>query len=161
MIFVTVGTHEQQFDRLVRGVDELKENGILTEPVFIQTGYSTYEPRHCECSPFVPFRQMKTLMTDADVVITHGGPSSFIEAMAMGKVPVVVPRRGDLNEHVNDHQVDFVRVVAERQGDIVPVYDVAELAPAIERARELSRGVEFKSHNAEFCDELSRLIEGI
>lgn len=159
MIFVTVGTHEQQFDRLVRAVDELKENGTLSEPVFIQTGYSTYEPKHCGHAAFVSFRQMNKHMTEADVVIAHGGPSSFIEAMAAGKVPVVVPRRGDLGEHVNDHQADFVRIVAERQGGIVPVYDVAELAYAIERARELSRGVEFKSHNAEFCEDLGRLIE--
>lgn len=159
MIFVTVGTHEQQFDRLVKAVDDLKVNGTIEEPVYVQTGYSTYVPGHCEHSQFVPFRQMEGFMADADVVITHGGPSSFIEAMAAGKVPVVVPRRGDLDEHVNDHQADFVRIVAERQGGIVPVYDVAELPKAIERARELSRGVEFKSHNAEFCKELRRLIE--
>lgn len=159
MIFVTVGTHEQQFDRLIKAVDELKANGVIDEPVFIQTGYSTYEPAHCEHSKFVPFKKMKEMMADADVVITHGGPSSFIEAMAAGKVPVVVPRRGDLAEHVNDHQADFVRIVAERQGGIVPVYDVAELPEAMERARELSRSVEFKSHNAEFCEELRRLLE--
>lgn len=159
MIFVTVGTHEQQFDRLVKAVDELKADGTIAEPVFVQTGYSTYEPTHCEHSKFVPFRKMKEVMAQADVVVTHGGPSSFIEAMAAGKVPVVVPRRGDLGEHVNDHQADFVRIVAERQGGIVPVYDVAELTQAIERARELSRGVEFKSHNAEFCRELRRMIE--
>lgn len=161
MIFVTVGTHEQQFDRLVSAVDDLKANGTITEPVYIQTGYSTYEPEHCEHSQFVPFRQMKKYMAQADVVITHGGPSSFIEAMAAGKAPVVVPRRGDLGEHVNDHQADFVRIVAERQGGIVPVYDVADLPQAIGRARELSRGAAFKSHNAEFCEELRELIEGI
>ena len=150
MVFVTVGTHEQQFDRLVKAVDDLKADGTLDEPVYIQTGYSTYEPVHCDHSQFVPFRQMKSFMEGADVVITHGGPSSFIEAMAAGKVPVVVPRRGDLDEHVNNHQADFV-----------PVYDVADLSAAIDRARELSRGVTFKSHNAEFCRELERLIEGI
>ena len=159
MIFVTVGTHEQQFDRLVKAVDDLRASGEIGEPVFIQTGYCAYEPTHCESSRFVPFKRMKEMMADADVVITHGGPSSFIEAMAAGKVPVVVPRRGDLGEHVNDHQADFVRIVAERQGGIVPVYDVADLPKAIQRARELSRGVEFKSHNAEFCEELRRLIE--
>ena len=116
MVFVTVGTHEQQFDRLVKAVDDLKADGTLVEPVYIQTGYSTYEPVHCAHSQFVPFRQMKSYMEGADVVITHGGPSSFIEAMAAGKVPVVVPRRGDLDEHVNNHQADFVRIVAERQG---------------------------------------------
>lgn len=161
MIFVTVGTHEQQFDRLVKAVDDLRAARTIDEPVYIQTGYSIYEPAHCKHSKFVPFRRMKEMMANADVVITHGGPSSFIEAMATGKVPVVVPRRGDLGEHVNDHQADFVRIVAERQGGIVPVYDVADLPEAITRARELSRGVSFKSHNIEFCNELARLIEGI
>ena len=47
MIFVTVGTHEQQFDRLVKKVDELKESGTLKEEVVIQTGYSTFHPDHC------------------------------------------------------------------------------------------------------------------
>lgn len=158
MIFVTVGTHEQQFDRLVRAVDELKRNGTIAEPIFVQTGYSTYVPTHCEHSRFMPFKRMKEMMAEADVVVTHGGPSSFIEAMAAGKVPVVVPRRGDLGEHVNDHQADFVRIVAERQGGIVPVYDIAELPKAIELSRELSRGVEFESHNAEFCRDLIGLL---
>lgn len=159
MVFVTVGTHEQQFNRLVKAVDEFKAKGTIAEPVYIQTGYSTFEPVHCNYSKFVPFRQMKDYMKCADVVITHGGPSSFIEAMASGKVPVVVPRREDLGEHVNDHQADFVRIVADRQGGIVPVYDVAELPQAIELARELSCDVNFKSHNLEFCKELRSLIE--
>lgn len=161
MIFVTVGTHEQQFDRLVKAVDDLKADGTLVEPVYIQTGYSTYEPVHCAHSEFVPFRQMKSYMEGADVVITHGGPSSFIEAMAAGKVPVVVPRRGDLDEHVNNHQVDFVHTVAERQGGIIPVFDVDDLPVAIERARQLSNDASFKSHNEEFCYELNRLIRSL
>ena len=37
MIFVTVGTHEQQFDRLIEGIDHLVEVGAVTEPVFVQT----------------------------------------------------------------------------------------------------------------------------
>lgn len=158
---MTVGTHEQQFDRLVRAVDELRRSKLIVEPVYIQTGYSAYAPECCEHSRFLSFEEMSRKMLEADVVVTHGGPSSFIEAMAAGKVPVVVPRRGDLGEHVNDHQVDFVRAVAERQGGIVPVYDVVELPVAIERARKLSDGVGFESHNAIFCDALRQLIERI
>ena len=161
MIFVTVGTHEQQFDRLVRAVDGLVADGAITEPVFQQTGYSDYIPTHCEHSQFVPAQRMQELMSEASVVITHGGPSSFVEAMAAGKVPVVVPRRVEFGEHVNDHQADFVRIVAERIGGIVPVYDVAELPEAISKAREIASGGGFRSHNAEFCQELTELIEGL
>lgn len=158
MVFVTVGTHEQQFNRLVKAVDDLVADGTIAEPAFIQTGYSDYKPVHCEHSQFVPAAHMKELMTQADVVITHGGPSSFIEAMAAGKCPVVVPRRAEYGEHVNDHQADSVRIVAERQGGIVPCYDVAKLPDAINKARSLSDEHSFHSHNAEFCDELTKLI---
>ena len=48
MIFVTVGTHEQQFDRLVEAVDRLGENGDFDEEIIIQIGYSTYKPRFCK-----------------------------------------------------------------------------------------------------------------
>ncbi|HEM2886173.1 TPA: multidrug MFS transporter, partial [Streptococcus suis] len=30
MIFVTVGTHEQQFNRLIKEIDLLKKNGSIT-----------------------------------------------------------------------------------------------------------------------------------
>ncbi|MBM6786752.1 hypothetical protein H6A33_11190 [Collinsella tanakaei] len=160
MIFVTVGTHEQPFDRLVRAVDGLVADGTLDEPVFVQTGYCTYEPKHCEWQRFVPATEMRARMEAADVVVTHGGPSSFIEAMAAGRVPVVVPRRADFGEHVNDHQTDFVRKVAERKGGIVPVFDMANLASAIEEARRITAdSAGFESHNAGFCRELELMIE--
>lgn len=161
MIFVTVGTHEQQFNRLVKAMDDLVANGTITEPVFEQTGYSTYVPEHCEHSQFVPAQRMRELMSEASVVITHGGPSSFVEAMTAGRAPVVVPRRAEFGEHVNDHQADFVRIVAERIGGIVPVFDVGELPQAIARAREMTSGEAFKSHNTEFCHDLTKLIEGL
>ena len=47
MIFVTVGTHEQQFNRLIKEIDYLKQKKIICEEVFIQTGFSTYISEYC------------------------------------------------------------------------------------------------------------------
>ena len=58
MIFVTVGTHEQQFDRLVRCVDRLKAEGKITEEVMIQTGFSSYEPKVCKWSKLCSYQEM-------------------------------------------------------------------------------------------------------
>ena len=43
MIFVTVGTHEQQFNRLVEYMDRWASTH--EEEVIIQTGFSTYKPK--------------------------------------------------------------------------------------------------------------------
>lgn len=58
MIFVTVGTHEQPFNRLIQKIDELKKDGIINEDVIIQTGFSTYEPKYCQWSKLIPYQQM-------------------------------------------------------------------------------------------------------
>ena len=57
MIFVTVGTHEQPFNRLIQEVDHLVETGVIKEEVFIQTGYSIYEPKFCQWSRLISFDQ--------------------------------------------------------------------------------------------------------
>ena len=121
MIFVTVGTHEQPFNRLVKKIDELKGNGTIQDDVFIQTGFSTYEPKNCQWSKLIPYQQMVENVEDARIVITHGGPASFIMPLQIGKTPIVVPRQHQFNEHVNDHQVEFARNVAQRMGTIIPV----------------------------------------
>ena len=131
MIFVTVGTHEQQFNRLIAYVDDLKKNGLITEEVVIQTGFSTYEPVYCTWQKLYPYDEMCRLVKEARIVITHGGPSSFIMPLQLGKVPVVVPRQKKYGEHVNDHQLEFANAVAQRQGNILVVEEIDELANVI------------------------------
>lgn len=131
MIFVTVGTHEQPFDRLVSCIDELKGNGIIEDDVIIQTGYSTYEPKHCQWSKLLPYSEMVKNIAEARIVITHGGPSSFIMPLQIGKIPIVVPRQAQYGEHVNDHQLLFAREVANRQHNIIVLEHVDDLADAL------------------------------
>lgn len=78
MIFVTVGTHEQPFNRLIQKVDELKKDGVITEDVIIQTGFSTYEPKYCQWSKLIPYQKMIKNVADARIVITHGGARDII-----------------------------------------------------------------------------------
>ncbi len=78
MIFVSVGTHEQPFNRLVKAVDDLKKDGVITDEVIIQTGFSTYKPKYCQCSKLIPYQQMIKNVADAKIVITHGGARDII-----------------------------------------------------------------------------------
>ncbi len=131
MIFVTVGTHEQPFNRLVEHIDKLKGDGVIQEEVIIQTGYSTYEPRHCKWQKLFPYTEMIELVEQARIVITHGGPSSFIMPLQIGKVPIVVPRKKEFGEHVNDHQVEFVKMVEDRYQNLFMIEEIGDLEKAI------------------------------
>ena len=160
MIFVTVGTHEQPFNRLVECIDKLKKDRDIREEVIIQTGYSTYEPQHCKWQKLFPYQGMLKLVEEARIVITHGGPSSFIMPLQLGKIPIVVPRRHEFNEHVNDHQMNFCKAVAERQGNILVVEDIDKLGETIAKYNNIvaAMPIDMKSNNAKFCEELEKIV---
>lgn len=160
MIFVTVGTHEQPFNRLVKAIDKLKKDGVITEDVIMQTGYSTYEPKYCKWDKLIPYDEMVKNVENARIVITHGGPASFIMPLQIGKTPIVVPRQKKFDEHVNDHQVEFARNVAERMGTIIPVEDINKLGEIITNYDQIvaNMGQGMISNNKLFCEELEKLV---
>lgn len=157
LIFATVGTHEQQFDRLIRALDNYASLH-KDEEVHIQTGFCTYHPANCKSTAFMAYEDIARHMKQSDVVICHGGPSTFMEALMEGKVPVVVPREARFGEHVNDHQKEFVIRVAESGLNIIPVLDINELPKAIGEARSKIDICTFDSNNARFCSELHAII---
>ena len=58
MIFVTVGTHEQPFNRLIKEIDRLKKENYIEDQVIVQTGFGTYEPGSCQWKQFVSCQEM-------------------------------------------------------------------------------------------------------
>lgn len=163
MIFVTVGTHEQPFNRLIKKIDELVANGDIKEKVIVQTGFSTYKPEHCEAHKMMSFDEMQQALKNARIVITHGGPSSFIEALQFGKVPIVVPRQEKYHEHVNNHQVEFTKLIAKRMNNIIPVYDVNDLLDTIDNYDEIAKtkNAGESSNNKRFNDNLEKIINNL
>ena len=159
MIFVTVGTHEQPFNRLVEYMDKWAAGH--DEEVIMQTGFSSYEPKHCEWSKLYPYPQMVELVEKARIVITHGGPSSFIMPLQIRKIPIVVPRKKEFDEHVNDHQVAFSKAVAERQGNIIVVEDVEKIADTLDNYADIIRSMPsaINSNNAAFNEKLEKMVQ--
>ena len=135
MIFVTVGTHEQPFDRLLKWIEKMVEDKKIDEEVIIQKGYTNYEPKNCKNFKLIGYEEMQKYIADARIVITHGGPASFIAPLSIGKIPIVVPRQKDYNEHVNNHQLDIVNNFNDK-GHIVGIKDVKELEDALNRIKE-------------------------
>ncbi len=107
MIFVTVGTNEASFDRLVR-VFEAQEV-TLGEEVLLQHGASQLRPAGATCVEFLPFDELVEAIRRARAVVMHAGVGSIMTALANGKRPIVVPRLRRYGEAVDDHQLSLAR----------------------------------------------------
>jgi UDP-N-acetylglucosamine transferase subunit ALG13 len=125
-VFATVGTTKFPFDRLIRAVDQLPNS----EEAVIQTSASGVRPERALGVAFLPFDLLTAYMRRAQVVITHGGFGSVFLARANGKRPIVIPRRAEFGEHVDDHQIAFARSMAA-EGLITLVEDLAQLPDVI------------------------------
>jgi UDP-N-acetylglucosamine transferase subunit ALG13 len=134
LIFVTVGTHNQSFERLVKKADEIA--GKIGEKMIIQTGHTKYKPKNAESFDFASREKMEQLNKEARIVISHGGAGSIIFALQFRKPLIVVPRLKKFDEHVNDHQLELAKEL-EREGRIIGVYDIEELEKAIASAEKL------------------------
>lgn len=97
------------------------------------------------------------------IIITHGGPASFIMPLQIGKIPIVVPRQKKFDEHVNDHQLEFSKNVAERMKNIIPVYDITDLKEIILRYDYMISEMNIGniSNNNKFNNEFEKIIEEI
>jgi UDP-N-acetylglucosamine transferase subunit ALG13 len=137
MIFVTVGTHDQPFDRLIKKLDELVAKGKIKEKTIAQIGYCNYIPKNFEYFRFIPFEKMKKLFDSADLVITHAGVGSVFLALRKGKKVIVVPRMRKFGEHSDDHQIQVAKEL-EKQRMIIGVYDIEDLEEAIKKSKNFS-----------------------
>jgi UDP-N-acetylglucosamine transferase subunit ALG13 len=112
IVLVTVGTDHHRFDRLVSWADEWAADAGGRARVVIQTGTSM-PPKSCVWQPYFERSEMAGLVSQSSAFVCHGGPGTIFEARSAGFVPIVVPRRHALKEHVDDHQVRFCARVAE------------------------------------------------
>jgi UDP-N-acetylglucosamine transferase subunit ALG13 len=127
MIVVTVGTHEQPFDRLVEAAASLAERELL----LVQYGTSTVpDGAGGEWIDYMSFDELAERAQAARVFVCHAGVGSIVLARRCGHRPIVVPRRAELGEHVDDHQLELARRLAAG-GMVTLVEDADELASVI------------------------------
>jgi UDP-N-acetylglucosamine transferase subunit ALG13 len=136
LLLVTVGTDHHPFDRLVRWVDGwLGGSGGRAAGLrcLMQTGTSAAPASEAvEWQAYLEFEALQAAMRDAAAMVCHGGPGTILGARHMGAVPIVVPRRRRLGEHVDDHQVAFSRRLAA-EGSVFLAEDEAGLRRLLDR----------------------------
>lgn len=132
LVLVSMGTDHHPFPRLSHWV----EAWLLSTPhrvrCLVQEGASPV-PAGAAGLGLLARAEWQDLVAASTVVVCQGGPGSIMDARHAGFVPLAVPRRVREGEHVDDHQVSFVRQAA-RLGWVRPVESEGQLNTELERA---------------------------
>lgn len=133
MILVTVGSAPHDFSRLIRAVDQIAPR--LEKEVVIQVGFSRYRPQHSRWFDFVSYEEMLRYFERASVIVSHTSAGPILHAKRLGKSLLLFPRSGDLDEHVDNHQIEVARALEQAEpGAFEVAYEVSQLEGALRRA---------------------------
>ncbi|MER2133597.1 MAG: glycosyltransferase [Arthrobacter sp.] len=135
-IFVSLGTIKPYtFDSMI---DSLLNTGLCNENTTWQLGSTRREDLPGRVLRQTTAREFEHLCRTSDVVVTHSGVGTILNLLESGIHPVVVPRRKQRNEHVDDHQLQIAELVSE-----LGVATVCE-APALE-AKHIIRAANLRT----------------
>ena len=127
--FVSVGNATQPFNRLLEAVGKITVD--LPQPVFVQYGAgSMLACPGCAGIAYLDMAAFEQRVQDAELLILHAGAGSVIHAVRAGKIPIIVPRRAELGENVDGHQMEFADELA-KTGKVIVAHDSATMKAAV------------------------------
>jgi UDP-N-acetylglucosamine transferase subunit ALG13 len=118
MIFVSVGTHHEGFDRLIKEIDLLVKNKKIKKKVFAQIGNGKYIPKNFKYTKFISEEEMEKQIKKCSIYITHGGVGSISNGLKFNKKILIVPRLKKFNEVIDNHQKE-IALELEKTGQAI------------------------------------------
>jgi len=161
VIFVTVGS-QLPFDRLVLAADRWAA-ARGREDLFAQIGIGATPPQHMDSEETLTPQAFLERLHEAQLVVAHAGCGSILQALSLGKRILVMPRRGDLRETRNDHQMATAARMQELCG--VPVaHDESELIAQLDQLSDATTTTVptlRESASEELLETIRRFIVGL
>lgn len=132
---VSYGTDHHPFKRLTSWIDEWSSQQVASRVVLlVQSGFSQGPLSATRTETFLAHDDLLAWFANSQAVIVQGGPGGIMDSRAQGILPIVVPRRSDLGEHVDDHQILFAREMAA-SGLVLNCESKDALFEALDRAQ--------------------------
>ncbi len=159
-VVVSVGTDHHRFDRLIGWMDEWRRAN-LGVTVLIQRGTSARSEMG-GCHELIPHADLLQRFAEATAVVSHGGPSTVMDARMSGRFPIVMARNPAYEEHVDDHQMRFADHL--KKHGVADVVDTKQgLFDALDRAMTNPDAytVPVTDAAAEGIHEFGRLVDGL
>lgn len=134
MIFVTLGTQDKTFKRLLEDIDKWANKNKIKEKIIVQAGFTKYESKNMEIFDLLDKDDFDKYIKECDLLITHGGVGSILTGLKNNKKVIACPRLAKYNEHMNDHQVQIIKRFTDA-GYILPYYENDDLGKVITKSK--------------------------
>lgn len=157
MILVTLGTQDKSFERLLKAIDKQVEKGNIKDKIIVQAGHTKYKSKNMEIYDLVPMEQFDKLISECDLLITHGGVGSIITGLKSGKKVIAAARLKEFGEHANDHQLQIIENFSN-DGYILNLSDFDKLDEVLKMS-ETFKPKKYKSNTKKFIDILEKEIK--
>ena len=157
MIFVTLGTQDKPFDRLLKAIDREITKGNIKDEVIVQAGFTKYKSKNMKILNLIDRDKFEKLITDCDLLITHGGVGSIMTGLYHNKTIISVPRLSKYGEHVNDHQIQIINNFNDK-GYIIGLQDLNKLNDALIKAKTF-KPIKYKSNTKNMIKLISEYID--
>ena len=156
MIFVTLGTQDKPFNRLLEAVQKQIDNKKIKEKVIVQAGCTNFESKDMEIFDLIPMEDFSKYIAECDLLITHGGVGSIVDALKKDKKVIAAARLYKYGEHVNDHQLQIIKNFGDA-GYIIPLDDFDALDEALKKAKKFKPN-KYKSNTENMINLVEELI---
>lgn len=186
MIFVSLGTQDKPFNRIIDYILKLKEEIKELEDIEIvfqigQTKLSEEEKSKIEklnenfekklnkeeknitVFNMLKPEEMKQYIINASIVVTHAGVGTIMECIEHNKDIIVLPRKEENGEHVNNHQEE-IAFEMEKNGLLykVDTYEkMQEIVIELIKNSNNKKEKKYISNNEKFNDMLIDYLESI
>ena len=155
MIFVTLGTQDKQFVRLIEAVNKVNTDELIIAQVG-STNCSKLKLRNnIKIYDYLSDEEFDKYMKEARIVITHAGVGTIINGLKNNKKMIVAARLRKYKERVNDHQLQILDNFS-KEGYIIPLRNFDDLPKLID---EDFTPKKFVSNNKFFNDKLEEIIK--
>lgn len=157
MIFVTLGTQDKSFERLLKMIDEEIINGNIKEEVIVQAGYTNYKTNNMEVFDYISNKKFNQLINKCNLLITHGGVGNILTGLKNKKKVIAVPRLMKYGEHTNDHQLEIVNTFYEK-GYILKVDETNDLIKVLKETKNFIP-IKWEFNNEKIIKNLKEYID--
>ena len=157
-VFVTVGTRGEPFGRLLEGIEDLLEKGVIRDRVIIQAGHTRYKSERAEIFDFCSPEKIEDFILNARCVITQESAGIGTLCLKYGTRFIVMPREYQYGElPAKSDMKEDLHLKLEELGYTKVVRNTDELEKAIQNIDDFKIGFHFDNTLA--IQTLRKIIE--